>query len=55
MTKPTGDTPNAARSGDTDKPDGRVVPLFARRWPQRKQALPCDGAGNDDDPGPSAA
>lgn len=55
MTKPKGDTPNAAGLRDADKPESRVVPLFARRSPPRKQALPCDGAGNDDDPGPSAA
>jgi hypothetical protein len=55
MTKPTGDTPNAVGARDADKPDARVVPLFARRAPPREQALPCGGASNDDDPGPSAA
>ncbi|MBX9843390.1 MAG: hypothetical protein K2Z80_16435 [Xanthobacteraceae bacterium] len=52
MTKPIGNTPNAVELRDADKPDSRVVPLFERRSPPRKRALPCD---DDDDPGPSAA
>ena len=55
MTKPTGDTRNAAGLPDADKPDTRVVPLVARRASQPKLVLLRSGGGNDDDAGPSAA